>query len=285
MQIDCKTIELFGKMLFEKATLKPPFKQPYLMENQACFVYIMEGEYSTVSETQKLEASPEESVLMKCGSYIPTITKSKDSDKYQAVAVHFYPEVLLKIYDNKLPGFLKRNEESETGMTKLNSDILIKKYIDGLLFYFDNPNLVNEEILILKLKEIILLLNQTKNAPAIRAILANLFNPVSYSFREIVEAHFYSNVTQEDLAQLTSMSLSTFKREFKKIYKDSPASFLRKKKLEKSVELLSFTELRATEIAYECGFTNISHFSRSFKDVYGVSPTQYKLTRFGKSLN
>ena len=286
MQIDCKTFELLGKMLFEKVILTPPFKQLYLMENQACFVYIMEGEYSSIAEIGKIKASSEESVLMKCGTYIPTISKSQDSNKYQAVAVHFYPEILRKIYDHKLPDFLKKKKEnSGIGISKLNSDILIKKYIDGLLFYFENPGLVTEEILELKLKEIILLLNQTKNAPAIQAILTNLFNPISYKFREIVESHYYSNVTLDDLAQLTNMSLSTFKREFKKIYKVAPATYLRKMKLEKSIELLSSTNLRATEIAYDCGFTNISHFSRSFKEAYGISPTDYKLNHFGKPLN
>nr|WP_242527975.1 AraC family transcriptional regulator [Muricauda sp. CAU 1633] len=153
-----------------------------------------------------------------------------------------------------------------------------------MLFYFDNPSLVNEEILALKLKEIVLLLYQTKNAPAIQVILSNLFNPASYSFREIVESHYYSNITLEELAQLTNMSLSTFKREFKKIYGAPPASHIRKTKLQKAIDLMGSTDLRATDIAYECGFNNISHFSKTFKQVFGASPTSYKMTHFGKSL-
>lgn len=275
MILECKTLQLFGKMLFEKATIEPPFKQPYIMENQACFIYIISGEYNSISGFGSLEASPEESVLMKCGSYIPAITSRKD-EKYQAIAVHFYPDILLKIYNDKLPSFLKKETSSDIGITKLNSDPLIKRYIDGLLFYFENPQLVSEEMLILKLKEIILLIHQTKNAPAIKTIMANLFNPASFSFREVIEAHFYSKATLDDLAQLNNMSLSTFKREFRKVYNASPASYLRRIKLEKSLDLLISTHLSTTEIAYECGFTNISNFSRTFRKVFGISPTQYK---------
>ena len=285
MILDHKTLDLFGKMLFETVIIKPPFKKTNPMPNEACFLYVIEGEYDSTSESEKLRIKTEESVLMKCGNYLSSMVKSKTSDKYQALAVHFYPEVLLKIYENKLPNFLKKNKNSNIGMSKLNSDILIKKYIDSILFYFENKNLVNEDILILKLKEIILLLNQTKNAPAIQSILSNLFNPTTYSFREVIESHFYTNNTLEELAQLTNTSLSTFKREFRRIYKTPPATFLRSKKLEKALELLKSTNLRATEIAYDCGFMDVSHFSKTFKKEYGVSPTIYKMTYFNKSLS
>jgi AraC-like DNA-binding protein len=232
----------------------------------------------------KLRIEANESVLMRCGNYIGMVPKSGPSHIYHAVAVHFYPEVLLRIYDDRPPKFLKSQGKAEVGMYKLNSDVLIKKYIDSMLFYFDNPSLVNEDILALKLKEIVLLLYQTKNALAIQVILSNLFNPASYSFREIVESHYYSNITLEELAQLTNMSLSTFKREFRKIYGAPPASYIRKTKLRKALDLMGSTDLRATEIAYECGFNNISHFSKTFKQVFGASPTSYKMTHFGKSM-
>ncbi|MGH1336576.1 MAG: helix-turn-helix domain-containing protein [Aureispira sp.] len=282
MIIDYKTLELFGKMIFETVTLEPPFKKTNPMPNEACFLYIIEGEYDSTSEKEQLRIQTEESVLMKCGNYLSSMLQSKQSEKYQALAVHFYPEVLLKIYENKLPSFLKEKQSEEIGMSKLNSDILIRKYIESILFYFENPNLVNEDILILKLKEIILLLKQTKNAPAIHNILSNLFTPSSYLFREVIEAHYFSNISLEELAQLTNQSLSTFKRAFKKLYKTSPATYLRDKKLEKAVELLETTNWRATDIAYDCGFGDVSHFSKTFKNKYGVSPTAYKLLNFKK---
>lgn len=282
---DYKTINLFDKLLFETIILKPPYRKPNLMPNEACFLYIIKGEYDSISETERLRIEAEESILMKCGNYTCNMHPSKDSGTYQALAIHFYPEILLKIYENKLPSFLSQNISQERSMTKLNNDVLIKKYIEGILFYFQNPELATEEILILKLKEIILLLNQTKNAPAIRSILSNLFNPNSYSFREIVKAHYYENITLEELAILNNQSLSTFKREFKKIYNISPATYLREKKLDKSKELLVSTDLRTTDIAYECGFSNVSHFSKTFKNKHGISPSIFKLTHLNKSLN
>lgn len=282
---DYKTIDLFGKLLFETIILKPPYSKPNLMPNEACFLYILKGEYDSISETERLRIETEESLLMKCGNYTCNMYPSKESETYQALAVHFHPEILMKIYENKLPNFLSQKLPLDIGMSKLNSDILIQKYIDGILFYFQNPNLVTEEILTLKLKEIILLLNQTKNAPEIRSILSNLFSPTTHSFREIINAHCYENISLEELAVLNNQSLSTFKREFKKIYNTSPATYLRDKKLERSVKLLLSTDLRTTDIAYECGFTSVSHYSKAFKSKYGTSPTLFKLTHLNKSLN
>lgn len=282
---DYKTIDLFGKLLFETIVLKPPYKKPNLMPNEACFLYILKGEYDSISETERLRIEAKESILMKCGNYTCNMHPSKDSQTYQALAVHFYPDVLMKIYENKLPNFLAENLPLNIGMSKLTNDVLIQKYIESILLYFKDPNLVTEELLILKLKEIILLLNQTKNGPAIRSILSNLFSPSSHSFREIVKAHYYENITIEELATLNNQSLSTFKREFKKIYNSSPATYLREKKLERSEKLLISTDLRATEIAYECGFSTVSHFSKTFKNKHGISPTIFKLTHIDKSLN
>ena len=97
MILDYKTIDLFGKMLFETVILKPPFKKPNPMPNEACFLYIMKGEYESVSEIEKVKAKAEESLLMKCGNYTSRMLPTKSSETYQALAVHFYPEILLKI--------------------------------------------------------------------------------------------------------------------------------------------------------------------------------------------
>lgn len=285
MIIDYRKIELFGKLLFEKAVIRPPFKKTNPLSDEACFLYIIEGEYNSVSETTQLRIKAREAVLLKCGNYLSQMYPSENLRQYEAVAVHFFPDILRKIYD-KIPDFLKESGSAPaSGMGKLNSDIIIHKYIDSILFYFENPELVNEEILILKLKEIILLLNQTKNAPEIRAILSNLFNPSTFTFRQVIEAHLFSNITISELAQLTNMSLSSFKREFTKIYQEAPATYIRDKKLEKATELIVISGLRTTEIAYDCGFSDVAHFSRTFKQKFGIAPSLYKLNQMAKSMD
>jgi len=160
---------------------------------------------------------------------------------------------------------------------KISNDFLIRKYIEGLLFYFENPSLVNDEILILKLKEIILLLSQTPEAETIQVILSQLFSPTKYSFKHIIEANLFSQTSIEELAQKTNLSVSSFKREFKKIYNDSPANHIKNKRLERAAELLIVSNKRITDIAFDCGFNDLANFTKSFHDKYDSTPTNYRL--------
>ncbi len=50
------------------------------------------------------------------------------------------------------------------------------------------------------------------------------------------------------------------------------------RRIEKAQLLLSTTSLSATEIAFECGFKNLSQFSKTFKEYTGVSPTNFRIT-------
>lgn len=282
MIIDHKSIELFGRTIFEKVTLIPPFKTMRELNNQACFMHIIEGKYESVSATDSLEIESQESLLGICGNYLVRFKELKNSNKHQVLTIHFYPDVLLKVYNDKLPDFLKNGNSTKVGMTIFDSNNLIDKYISTILMYFENPSLVSEEMMILKLKEIIILLDQTKNTTEIRNILSNLFNRSNHSFREVIEAQYYTNVTLEELAFLTNKSLSAFKREFVKTYKEAPATYLRRKKLDRSLELLNLNHLKFKEIAEKCGFTDVSHFSKTFKKEYKISPMKYKSSHFDR---
>lgn len=286
MILDYKKYDLFDKMLFERAIIKPPFKKANPMPNEACFLYVIEGETDYYSEIDKSTIKSKEAVLLKCGNYLAKMIGSKESNRYEAVAVHFHPEVLKKIYDKELPRFLQTTgTPPKQAMSKISNNVLIRKYIEGILFYFDNPELVNEEILILKLKEIILLLVQTKDAPIIQQILSGLFSPTIYSFKQRVDAHLYSSLTLNELAQLANLSVSSFKREFKKIYNNTPANYIKNKKLEHASELLLISDQRITDIAFDCGFNDLSHFSKSFQEKYGTSPSIYRLNQKYNSLS
>ncbi len=257
------------------------------MSNAACFLHIIEGENNTYTATGLVRMHARESLLVKCGNYLTDMIGAPNTRKYQTIAAHFDPEILKKIYDKDLPDFMKKPKAHSGAevIAKLPDDILLTRYIDSILFYFDNPAIVSEEILVIKLKELILLLSETKNAPVVRQILSALFSPTSYLFKEVIEAHVYADLNQSELAQICNLSLSSFKREFKKHYDTSPAEYLRNRKIERAAELLRLSDARVTDIAFDCGFRNLAHFSRCFHDKYGVSPSEFRLNQNRKSLS
>jgi len=282
--IEHRTLNLFEKKVFEKVVVTPPFKRQNPLPDEACFLYVLEGGNNSYSEEEHIVIQQEEGVLMKCGNYMYEGTPDRKTGRIGIVAIHFFPEVMRRIYEKDIPEFLKNKNRIpfRSNMTLVRADDLIKRYMESMLFYFENPTVVDEELLVLKFKEIVLLLLKTEDASSIIEIMHNLFSPKSFSFKEIVEGHIFSPLSISDLAELTNNSLASFKREFKNIYGDSPANFIKNRRLEKAAELLMVSDERVSSIAQDCQFGDTAHFSNSFKAKYKLSPTEYRLSQSHK---
>jgi AraC family transcriptional regulator, exoenzyme S synthesis regulatory protein ExsA len=277
MITDYKKFDLFGKTLIQKVDLKPPFEFAFPVAEQACLLYLVKGETRFQFNEQHIDIPTNHALLLNCLNSGKQIADSNNSDG-EIVIVTFHPDILKKIYERELPLiFQKRDKITNQSSGKINNDFLIQKYIEGLLFYFENPSLVNDEILVLKLKEIILLLSQTQDAEIIQGILSQLFSPVTYTFKQVIEANLFSPASIDELAQKTNLSVSSFKREFKKIYDDSPANYIKNKRLERAAELLLVSDARITDVAFDCGFNDLANFTKSFHDKYSTSPSNFRL--------
>jgi len=269
--------DLLEKVVLEHVIFHPPLKAADRMEDEACLLYSVNGNSILYGETDKNSLAPNEGVIMKCGSYINNWLPSNSSEPYEAVAVHFCPEILKFIYKDQLPEFLKPNhKKSLASIHKVNSDELLSKYIQSLVFYFENPQLINQELIALKVKEIILLLVNSDSSKNIKKILQDIFNPQDSSFKKVIEKNLFNNLSLEDLAILCNMSLSSFKRKFRDIFNESPAKYIRIKRLEKSKELLLKTSKRIADIAFECGFNDPAHYSKLFTACFGQAPSELK---------
>jgi AraC-like DNA-binding protein len=278
MVSDYKKIDLFGKTFIQKVNFKPPFEYVFPVAEQACFLYMLNGEMQYQFDDDHVNIPAHHSLLLNCIDSGRKIHESNSDSNGEIVIVTFHPDILKKIYERELPLVLQpSNKITNQSSGKINNDFLIQKYIEGLLFYFANPSLVNDEILILKLKEIILLLSQTQAAETIQIILSQLFSPARYSFKQVIEANLFSQAGIEELAQKTNLSLSSFKREFRKLYDDSPANYIKNKRLERAAELLLVSDSRITDIAFDSGFNDLANFTKSFHDRYDTTPTQYRL--------
>jgi AraC-like DNA-binding protein len=275
---DYKKFDLFGKTFIQKVDLKPPFEFAFPVAEQACFLYMLKGEMEYQSAGDQLKIPTHHSLLLNCINSGKQIHDTGSDSEGEIVIVTFHPDILKKVYDKEIPLIFKpANRVTNQSRKAINNDFLIHKYIEGLLFYFENPSLVNDEMLVLNLKEILPLLPPAQDAETIQVILAHLFSPATYPFKQIIEAHLFEQVGVEDLAQKANLSVSSFKREFKKLYDDSPANYIRTKRLERPAELLLVSNERITDIAFACGFNDLANFTKSFHDRYNVSPSNFRL--------
>ena len=212
---------------------------------------------------------------MKCGNHFVDLLKDADEQKVEVLVVHFFPEILKKLYANELPKIISEQKNRNSSDVVVSSDVL-SKFIESLDFYFQNPNLVNNDLLELKIKELVLLLIQSKNIDSIAELITNLYSSNSVSIREVVELHLFSNLKIDQLAKLSNLSLSSFKRSFKKEYNDSPTNYINNRRLEKAKELLKLTDLPIGDIAFDLGFQDSLYFTRLFKNKIGMPPSKYR---------
>jgi AraC-like DNA-binding protein len=91
-----------------------------------------------------------------------------------------------------------------------------------------------------------------------------------------MEANYMYNLKLSEYAQLANRSLSAFKREFAAFYGTSPGKWLAEKRLARAKSQVETTQKSISEIAFENGYENNSHFSRVFKKRYGKSPFHFR---------
>jgi AraC family transcriptional regulator, exoenzyme S synthesis regulatory protein ExsA len=266
-----------NKSLIEKMIIQAPFRFATNFRDEACFIYFFEGKTKINSPREQKWVEAGEAVLLKCGSYFSDFLKYNTADRYEILVFHLYPDLLRKIYSNEIPAFMKP-AENKSFIHKVAPNDVIKKFIESLYFYFDNPELVSDELLKLKIKELVLLLVQTKNAESIISLFSDLFTPRNKNVKEVVNNHLFSDLSIDDLARLSNLSVSTFNRTFQTLFNDTPANYIKIKRLERAKELLTISSLTASEIAFQTCFNDAAHFSRSFKATYHCSPSAYRLS-------
>ena len=101
-------IELFEKTVFEHVTFKPPLKATEIMENEACLIYAMNGSSEMSGGVNTVSLHANESVLMKCGSFVNSWKITENNNPYEAIAIHFYPDVIQFIFENSIPEYLQK---------------------------------------------------------------------------------------------------------------------------------------------------------------------------------
>lgn len=91
-----------------------------------------------------------------------------------------------------------------------------------------------------------------------------------------VKSNFKEEISLEEIANLSSMTIPSFCRYFKKITNKTFTQFVNEYRLVHASKLLAEQPMSITEVCFESGFNNFSHFNKSFKKFTGQSPSKYR---------
>ena len=93
---------------------------------------------------------------------------------------------------------------------------------------------------------------------------------------EYIHSHYAEKLRTRELAELANMSASAYLRKFKALMGCSPAQYQMNCRIDRARELLQGADMSLTQIAYECGFYDSSHFVRTFAQKTGILPLKFR---------
>lgn len=103
-----------------------------------------------------------------------------------------------------------------------------------------------------------------KNVPKLKNVL-------SY-----IRGNYHKQINLDDMAKCAGMSTKYFCYFFKELTRKSPVEYLNLYRIERATRKLMNSDLSVTEIAYNCGFNDLSYFIKTFKSIKGVTPAKYR---------
>ncbi|WP_276502661.1 helix-turn-helix domain-containing protein [Terrimonas pollutisoli] len=190
------------------------------------------------------------------------------------------------IPDSYLQSFMRENNSlRQAGQAEpqknellipLRVNSIMTAYFDSLIPYFYSETKPSEDLLELKFRELLLNILDNPENGELKNYMLHLLSPQHESFQQVMEANCVYNLSLPDYAKLLNLSLSSFKRHFIAVYKTTPGHWLQEQKLNHAYHLLVSSDKPVTDISFESGFENSTHFSHLFKKRFGLSPLKYR---------
>lgn len=189
--------------------------------------------------------------------------------EYRSIAICIDEDTLLKLADQYRRSKVISMKYDNVFPLKPNK--LFNSYIDSLLPYVEHGNQMDGELLKTKIKEAVLIFLSAN--PSLADLLFDFNEPGKIDLQGYMERNYQYSGDLQHFAYLTGRSLSTFKRDFEKIYGTTPGKWLIKRKLEDAHYLLTKKKMKPTDVYLEVGFNDYSHFFVAFKRLFGMSPS------------
>jgi len=197
-------------------------------------------------------------------------TKYKDGDQFEKVIITF-DEPFLRQFLERHPCDVQAASSNDSFLL-IPENRLIKSYIRSLEPYYTGELELDMSFADIKREELLLILLKTD--PQLANVFFNFGIAYKINLEEYMNRNFRFNISLEKFAFLTGRSLSSFKRDFEKIFGTAPGAWLKKKRLEEAYFQISKQGRKPGDVYLDVGFEDLSHFSFAFKKRFGFSPSQ-----------
>jgi AraC-like DNA-binding protein len=161
-------------------------------------------------------------------------------------------------------------------LIEINVNETTRAFFYGMVPYFSQKIPPSESLLELKFKELLFIIFSNPANGDFLSYANSIDDQYKTPLWQVMDANYTFNLAIEEFARIAQRSVATFKREFYEYYHTTPGKWLTQKRLGYAKCLLDTSKKNVSEIADESGIENLTHFSRIFKEKYGLSPLNYR---------
>ncbi|MEN2402461.1 helix-turn-helix transcriptional regulator [Flavobacterium sp. MC2016-06] len=270
-----RALEVDGCSVIESCVHTTRSKGAMFLEDHL-LLFVLQGENTLTYGNSKFTVRKNEMILFPKASLI-------DYDKSgDALNENVYDSLMIFLKDECILSFMKMAEIKSSKTTEKVTIMVkpVKERIQAFLMslkpYFNEIENIDAGLVKLKILEVLYDISSTDKH--ILQQLLQMKQPVKFDLSSIMEENYTSPISLPELAYLSGRSLATFKRDFKTIYNIAPSDWIRNRRLEKAMELLQHSVLPVSDICYTLGFENTTHFSRIFKEHFGQTPSDARIS-------
>ena len=240
-----------------------------VMLDDHCFVRIISGEIKITQSDSSRIFQPGDTILLPRRQLSTVAQYPKDDKPYQCVLIMLKTKRLREYY---AANPVQKNTAHVPAVKAFDKHPLLESYFASLIPYLEFHEELPEKLVTLKIEEAITILRTIDQG--VDAFLSDFSEPGKIDLADFMEQNYMHNMTLDKFSFLTGRSLTTFKRDFSRIYDATPQRWLTEKRLKLAHYLLSANQQKPVEIFREVGFENLSHFSYAFKKQFGYAPKE-----------
>lgn len=240
-----------------------------LISPEHIVAYIYSGELILTYGSNNLTFVAGDTVVVPKNQLLRSVKKPIDGKPFKAVSMLLPEEELRAFYLDR--SLLETWTENIATQRPIKSHPLLKNYFDSLLPYFEMQDELPEALVSIKIKEALGIIDSIDKK--ISTFLGTFNTLGKIDLERYMEEHFMYNLPLEKFAFLTGRSLTTFKTDFKKIFKTTPGRWLTEKRLGLAHHKINEEKKKPSDVYLSVGFENLSHFSFAFKKAFGYTPS------------
>jgi AraC-like DNA-binding protein len=244
-----------------------------LWSHENYIFYVLEGKKTWHTAEGSYEISAGDCVLVRKGA---CIVEQVFEIGFCLVLFFIPDEFICETLKNRSTPIIKTGEKYKPVIT-LQATETLRSFFISMYAYFAGTTTPDKSLLELKFKELILnIADNPGNVEALSYFCSLMQEPKAVSMERVMNDNYCFNLTLEQYAVLSNRSLSAFKRDFQKLFNCTPGKWLLEKRLQRARFLLENMGRTVSEAAFDAGFENLSHFSRTFKARFSISPMAVK---------